>query len=123
MFIWQKKLTTGAGNKSFASIARKNTKGNQMTIAFSAEFMQKFGVKIGERLVVGFDKESKRIGLNKSEDGYKLCKNGSSGTGRVAFSAKNFPFNITKMAFNDDEIFRENGIIIFELINKDIGEM
>jgi len=127
MFIWKKKERIGAKkNLSFTSISKKigaNQK-SRINFTFSEDFKNKFGIDNNSLLIVGFDKEMNRIGLVKTKsdaDGYKVCKNsGSMTSSRVSVTIE-LPFSITRLDFNTDEVFEENGIIIYELSNKDIA--
>lgn len=129
MFVWKEKASRGRnGNASFARISTVKSSGakggERLCISLSKDFLEMYGLSVGKYLVIGYDEDEKRIGLveTKNKDrGYLISSSGKGSKGGKLVFGGLVPFKIDNLVFEKDEIFMENGIIIFELINKDIG--
>ena len=128
MFIWSQKLVgRGRGRRgTFSSITKTKEKPNRsprVNFNFSNTFLEKYGLKIGDYVMIGYEKEMKRIGVALTKDsnkGFAISSNGASTTTAKVSAVMNLPFELDYLSFEEDEIFKENGIIIYELANKDI---
>ena len=128
MFIWTQKQNGRGRSGAFASITSRKDKSNRqkrVNFNFSAKFLEKFGFKTGDYIMVGYEKDMKRIGIALTKDrnkGYSISTNGASTSTAKVSASMELPFELDHLLFEEDEIFKENGIIIYELSNKDIAD-
>jgi len=126
MFVWTEKQRTIGRTGAFSSVKKlktNNKRGNRYNFNFSTDFLKKFNIDSGMYIMIGFDKENKRIGLAVTRDtkkGYMISGNGASSNTKKVTVTIDMPFEIDYLQFEKDDIFKENGIIIYDLSNKDI---